>query len=334
MPLTTLERIINLKESSSLIVIEDSTKQSCARLLKAFAASSIGPDRRLVVVSVEQAYWKWKRILNLESLTIIDVYSSCFSWLDPPVAAPVRSANIKNLVSVIETELQTAQNGRITVLFDSINPFLLRYSLATVARLVKSLSALGSDNVRIILPFHGDVPVLDASGNSLIPPIGSVLANAATTYVTVRHGKDFGIIFGRDGGAVDVFETVDAHNPAGGICEVLHKKKSGKVLREAVAYKVSATDSDLLTFHTVDDLRSVNDSQPSPPSNPAERTPDPTANLSFNLRLTDEQKVARAEVVLPYMKAQTAEGPSETAIYYEPEDDDYDDEDPDADLDI
>lgn len=92
---------------------------------------------------------------------------------------------------------------------------------------------------------------------------------------------------------------------------------------------------------------------------------DPTANLSFNLNLTEEQRRAKNDTVLPYLKTQgeklvhrhvrlrtvsqwldresswlTIMNPvhvieSTGAIYYEPDAaDDFDDDDPDDDLTI
>ncbi len=68
---------------------------------------------------------------------------------------------------------------------------------------------------------------------------------------------------------------------------------------------------------------------------------DPTKNLSFNLRLTESEKQARSQVKLPYMldqgqKAVHFERSSGSGqIIYQPDDaDDFDEEDPDEDLDI
>lgn len=91
---------------------------------------------------------------------------------------------------------------------------------------------------------------------------------------------------------------------------------------------------------------------------------DPTANLSFNLNLTEEQRRAKNDTVLPYMKTQGDNPVSDSfvvmsvshfnhelrwlisiilvfalessgAIYYEPDAaDDFDDDDPDDDLTI
>ena len=73
---------------------------------------------------------------------------------------------------------------------------------------------------------------------------------------------------------------------------------------------------------------------------------DPTSNLTFNLRLTDAERQAKSNTVLPYILnddnksamlvgdgGRTAKGGGE--IIYTPDDfDDFDDEDPDDDLDI
>ncbi|KAJ1969796.1 hypothetical protein IWQ62_000398 [Dispira parvispora] len=69
----------------------------------------------------------------------------------------------------------------------------------------------------------------------------------------------------------------------------------------------------------------------------------PLNDLSFNLGLTDKQREAKNNVVLPYEEAQQLTSTSSTsshtpaggAIYYQPDEgDDFDDEDPDDDLDI
>ncbi|KAI9318925.1 hypothetical protein BX666DRAFT_2025271 [Dichotomocladium elegans] len=64
---------------------------------------------------------------------------------------------------------------------------------------------------------------------------------------------------------------------------------------------------------------------------------DPMTNLSFNLSLTDDQRRAKGNVVLPYMNVQQQDHTYHSigTIYYEPDaGDDFDDEDPDEDLDI
>eukprot|EP00064_Thunnus_orientalis_P006112 superscaffoldBa00000622_g6127 len=68
---------------------------------------------------------------------------------------------------------------------------------------------------------------------------------------------------------------------------------------------------------------------------------DPTANLTFNLRLSDTEREAKEKLALPFVfskEKKTAllhSGPGSGRILYEPDaNDDYDQEDPDDDLDV
>ena len=68
---------------------------------------------------------------------------------------------------------------------------------------------------------------------------------------------------------------------------------------------------------------------------------DPTKDLTFNLKLTDDEKQARSNLKLPYMfhEEKTSEvtinRPGEGRVFYQPDEaDDFDEEDPDDDLDI
>uniref|UniRef100_A0A0B7B186 Elongator complex protein 5 n=1 Tax=Arion vulgaris TaxID=1028688 RepID=A0A0B7B186_9EUPU len=63
---------------------------------------------------------------------------------------------------------------------------------------------------------------------------------------------------------------------------------------------------------------------------------DPTAELPFSLSLTDSEKDERSKVKLPYLKDQTGDTElSSGQIFYQPDSvDDFDDEDPDDDLNI
>ena len=79
----------------------------------------------------------------------------------------------------------------------------------------------------------------------------------------------------------------------------------------------------------------------------AAEEPDPTANLTFDLRLSSKEKEDRSRVVLPYTSvrdagvdvvssaSQSHASKGSGQIYYQPDDvDDFDESDPDDDLDI
>lgn len=68
---------------------------------------------------------------------------------------------------------------------------------------------------------------------------------------------------------------------------------------------------------------------------------DPTRNLTFNLKLTDNERQARSNLKLPYMyheekKSEVTVNPTgEGKVFYQPDEaDDFDEDDPDDDLDI
>ncbi|RKO93720.1 Elongator complex protein 5 [Blyttiomyces helicus] len=314
-----LERIAAWKEASSLIVVEDSTKQSSHRLLRELAdppAPFLGPGQPLVTSADSSA----TPSARIKVPVVFDVFSGLFAWGAENFRA---SADVSEVVGqrTSACSLDDLVTKRKTVLIDSISPLLLRYPLSYIASLVKKLSALGSDTIRVIVPFHGDIPLPPSPDPRGAPELKAILAHLGTTYITVGPVKKR-----------DQYEPTDAHDPTKGICEVLHRRRSGKIAREVVGYRSppNATNLFRLKFTTLEDVLGVEEESLELPSSDSAPKPDPTADLSFNLRLTDEQKNARSEVVLPYIKAQ-AQG----AIYYEPDEgDDYDDEDPDDDLDI
>ncbi len=62
---------------------------------------------------------------------------------------------------------------------------------------------------------------------------------------------------------------------------------------------------------------------------------DPTKDLTFNLKLTDAEREAKEKVVLPYRHHMSKDAPTGGGtIILDDNDEDYDEEDPDEDLDM
>ncbi|ORZ01593.1 Elongator complex protein 5 [Syncephalastrum racemosum] len=120
-------------------------------------------------------------------------------------------------------------------------------------------------------------------------------------------------------------------NGRAAVCDIEWRRKSGKVQYATEGYAFIPGKG--LTVHTIQDEDEqlqedamIVDKDTKPVEN------DPAANLSFNLTLTETQRRAKDNVVLPYTQQQQGGGGQ---IYYEPDaGDDFDDEDPDDDLDI
>lgn len=122
-------------------------------------------------------------------------------------------------------------------------------------------------------------------------------------------------------------------------CKSILRKASGKLLVNSIKVKFNDHVGMLLLKDddTVSDAAKglVNDI-------------DPTSNLTFNLRLTDKEKQARADTALPYLLDDTrktaylektntnvvSHGGGGNVTYMPDEADDFDDEDPDDDLDF
>lgn len=132
----------------------------------------------------------------------------------------------------------------------------------------------------------------------------------------------------------------------GGIAHIEWRKKSGKVTYESNGFILNKDGlldvvpvTQLTGVVMEDEEKKIEEELKSMQLDPKM---DPTANLSFNLSLTEEQRKQKENLVLPYLKAQQLEvsmdeeKKSHTGlIYYDPDAaDDFDDEDPDDDLDI
>ncbi|XP_049519749.1 elongator complex protein 5-like [Dermacentor silvarum] len=87
--------------------------------------------------------------------------------------------------------------------------------------------------------------------------------------------------------------TPYAHDSASTLgCKILHKKPSGRVVRDDEEFVLKPDLS-------ITDIKKVAQKQD---VKPLAQQPDPTANLTFNLRLSEEEKAAKDNLVLPYLK--------------------------------
>lgn len=118
-----------------------------------------------------------------------------------------------------------------------------------------------------------------------------------------------------------------------GLCSVLHKKTSGKItrIREHYSFTKSCDIFETAEYKPISEIVKLADND----------QPDPTANLTFNLSLTEKEKNTRRQLVLPYVhdkqkqEENLVKSGRQPKIFYQPDDvDDFDEEDPDDDLDI
>ncbi|KAF9395971.1 hypothetical protein BGX21_009709 [Mortierella sp. AD011] len=208
-------------------------------------------------------------------------------------------------------------------------------NLSSMKKVNRTITDIISNTSRIIAIHHEDVPDADSFSPDASKPLASnSLAHIATTLIAIKNSEAIrqdqddlrrGVVTAKE------FSYLSVHGNAwdSAVCEVEHKRKSGKVTRETNAYHLGSPTGDLIVVNVWDVVGDMPDVEKLDLEE--SQTADPAANLSFNLNLTDEQRRAKNETVLPYMKTQESTG----AIYYEPDAaDDFDDDDPDDDLTI
>ncbi|CAL1547371.1 unnamed protein product [Lymnaea stagnalis] len=128
--------------------------------------------------------------------------------------------------------------------------------------------------------------------------------------------------------------VIDIHSLSGSrhTCKIRHCRITGKVFKTTERFSID------YNFHIKDIGPLLPHERPSQ-SQPLVKS-DPMAHLSFNLSLTETEKQARSQVKLPYLlddsgDSSNNEQPSNARIIYHPDDvDDFDEEDPDDDLNI
>ncbi|CAN7939743.1 unnamed protein product [Ixodes hexagonus] len=105
------------------------------------------------------------------------------------------------------------------------------------------------------------------------------------------------------------------------LCRAVHRKPGGRILREEQEFTIAAGLS-ITNIKKVEQKKVAREVT----------KPDPAANLTFNLRLTGDEREARDGLVLPYLKTSSPSGSGEISYVMEREDDFDEEDDPDDDL--
>lgn len=214
-------------------------------------------------------------------------------------------------------EIKSKNN--IAIVIDSLTPLLYYTSLQTVCKVLSECCEASNffsfNCVQLVALFHEDLH----ESNEL-----RSLRYIATSVLTLAH-KD------------KIKKYAKTESKSVKLCETFHITNSGKVIKEVEAYQciknMLVNVSNWNVNETIDDLNTediVSDDV------------DPAANLTFNLNLNDKEEEARRKLVLPYTKKHldikmenNSKSSGDGFIYYEPDEgDDFDEEDPDDDLDF
>lgn len=295
-----LTELLQGTDAGGFLIIQDSACYSGRHLLKCFINSALNREEVVHVLGFEASEEELKdglKVSQNQRLHFHNAYSDPLGWTDNPTFT-VNQFHLEELTHLLK---QTSHPKPATLIIDSLSWILRHTSPPAVCKTLQQLRKGGA--VRAIIGLlHAD---MHQRGT-----VGSV-CHLATSVITVAPGMKG--------------EEV--------VAKITKRSKSGKVMQDEE------------TFSFKEDLTLIVQSRPSQlgpkQTDPKEQETDPTANLTFNLRLSDTEREAKEKLALPFVfskEKKTAllhSGPGSGRILYEPDaNDDYDQEDPDDDLDV
>lgn len=285
-------------DAGGFLIIQDSASYSGRHLLRSFIHAALNREEAVHVLGFEVSEEELRDGLKgspVQRLHFHNAYTDPLGWTDHP-AFTVHQFCLEELTRLVK---QTPHPKPATLVIDSLSWILRHVGAPAVCRTLQQLRKGGA--VRAIIGLlHAD---MHQRGT-----VGSV-CNLATSVVTVAPGM----------------KGDEA------VAKLTKRSKSGKVVQDEEIFSIR------------DDLTVIVLSRQLGPkqNDPEEQEMDPTANLTFNLRLSDKERKAREKLALPFVfskEKKTAllhSGPGSGRILYEPDaNDDYDQEDPDDDLDV
>lgn len=300
-----LESIINGTHSPKTVIIQESSNVKAESvLLKLIKLEAANPRTDLInIVSFQH-----------EPTFFIKDISSHSSEHETEITRFTVSNNLINHIKKSSKDHLKRSEMKIMVIIDGLSLLLRHKSIHDVCTMIKSLSKLTNkvEVVQLVATIQEDI-VSQTAINAL-----TYIADA-TINLELHQRK-----IPRSNRGFTAEQTSFQ-------ADVTLRKKTGKIMREIFVYNISK-DLNFMKKNEIE-IGAKNEDIIS--------QADPTADLSFNLRLTDSEKQARSQVRLPYtldneQKAVQLDPSSGSGqIIYHPDDaDDFDEEDPDEDLDI
>ncbi|XP_022090112.1 elongator complex protein 5-like [Acanthaster planci] len=312
-----LHQIVHGSESSSLIVIQDSVDISGRPLLRCFTnqvSDRVDQVHVFLFDCSPTVFLSGFDPAVRSKVVCHDGWSDPLEWNGISLSEDhnvIHFSALTEFKSHIENHM-TKGIQSVAVVIDSLSPVIINKSVTFVCKglhqLIQSTDWEGPDISEVVCLLHQDVHDVATT---------SAVCHSATTVLYLEPYKSIAPI---------------QQEPMA-MCDLVHRRKSGKVIRMREGLSV---DHDYRLFVFPDKTMANIQVEIEP-------QPDPTANLTFNLTLKDSERKAKDSVVLPYTKVQQRHGhpvkigSSEQSgkIFYEPDEaDDFDDEDPDDDLDI
>ncbi|XP_073331212.1 elongator complex protein 5 [Pagrus major] len=295
-----LTELLQGTDAGGFLLIQDSASYCGRHLLKSFINAALNREEVVHVLGFEVSEEELKDGFKgspIQRLHFHNAYTDPIGWTDNP-AFTVHQFNLEELTHRIK---QISHSKPVTLVIDSLSWILRHQRPPAVCKTLQQLRKGGA--VRAIIGLlHAD---MHQRGT-----VGSV-CHLATSVITVAPGMK-----GEEA-----------------VAKITKRSKSGKVMQDEEIFSMK------------EDLTVIVQSRPSHvgarQNDAEEQETDPTANLTFNLRLSNTEREAKEKLALPFVfskEKKTAllhSGPGSGRILYEPDaNDDYDQEDPDDDLDV
>ncbi|XP_064384553.1 elongator complex protein 5-like [Halichondria panicea] len=323
-----LEALRGGSELTDSVIIQDCVEVSGRPLLKSLVHrySQQSPVHLFLLESGRQ---DWEHCSTGKQLFYHDYYTDPLGWdHDDDITTTTTTGashtskrclhglTVQSCVGDVEgvrsvEDVRSVDDVRGVVVFDCLSMLLLTQSASSVSRL---LHGLGHHCLLVLSLVHADLHE---------DHVISQLSHVTSTVVSMQTPPPL----------TDY------------LCSVYHRRKSGKISKQVESFTISADYSTLSSSLHRPHTHSTLSTTHTTPSQAA----DPTANLTFDLTLTAKEKHDRANVVLPYTRPHITAHThphitSDTRphislgkgeIFYQPDEaDDFDESDPDDDLDI
>lgn len=287
-------------DSGGFLLIQDTANYSGRHLLKCFINAALhreDGENTVHLLCFETSEEELKEgFQEIHRLYIHNAYKDPLGWTKE-AAFTVQHFNVNDLTQFLK--LTSHQKPPVLVI-DSISWILRHMCTTTVCSTLHQLKKGGYVKAIIGL-LHADMHQKGTVGS---------ICHLATSLISVTPGN-----------------TSDNC-----LAKITKRTKSGKVLQDE--YTFSSREDLTVTLHKSSNTAPQQIGQ-------EEHEVDPTANLTFKLRLSENEREAREKLSLPFMfskekkKAILHSGANMGRILYEPDaNDDYDQEDPDDDLDV
>uniref|UniRef100_A0A1B6LH71 Elongator complex protein 5 n=1 Tax=Graphocephala atropunctata TaxID=36148 RepID=A0A1B6LH71_9HEMI len=292
-----LLQLLDGSTTSEFILIHDDKEAKGGLLVNEFVKQNVKSQNNVHLLSLEK-----NPIIFKNSPRGSNFKQYCFSdyskWLYSKRSEQSPEEHQNPLKVLKDIQKNQKPESKTVIVIDSLSLFVLLYpdvSYKIIHNLVNQLETSGKYQQQVICLLHTDV--LPGGKQTLM-----MFEQLATTNVIVSQDKNKSIV------------TTN------------HRKASGRIIQTVEQFCFDVTTGLISTKQFE-----------KPTENITQNDDDNIANISndvtFKLGLEDGEKRARSELVLPYLKTTTKPGSGE--IVYEPDaNDDWDEEDPDDDLNI